>query len=367
MAPVICSDKPRHRDECSNTLSKNKAQSKPLDQFHYFPRLPPELRIIIWGMALRPCGIRGVHYFSLFNSSKEHPLWDLSIANRWHSKSGKVYGELLGNLLNTEHRIAAPRVVAHGDPSQPQPQHSWFKGNPSLYAWDAGLFNACRESRRIIVTKSLKRSRLNWDGWVIEGRHDEGGKIMPLRGHSYHDLHCFQFDRGLVEASKYLRWSVLLSQLPFNHLSLCPSNIAFEFDPTWLVSLPEGGDLVNYLHNEPSPRGLVARLLDAWHHSEVPSYIQIWLIDRSIRVSREIEARMRYHPRTTFSDLRETYVSVKRQDIFRDLGPKMERDSVFYLCRRFADWETSINRMPWRNSLGVLACLPRENVDNDES
>lgn len=51
-----------------NIRREDEAQPMPPGVFHYFPRLPAELRIATWEMALDPRGIRAVHYFTLFKT-----------------------------------------------------------------------------------------------------------------------------------------------------------------------------------------------------------------------------------------------------------------------------------------------------------
>lgn len=110
-------------------------EAKPLQEFHGFSRLPPELRIAIWEMAVRPQGMNGVNYFTLFKSAgdNESPLADLAVANRrfeGHGPWEKNYEE----LVKIEYRAAAPRISAHendlSSPASPvSPEYSWFKGN----------------------------------------------------------------------------------------------------------------------------------------------------------------------------------------------------------------------------------------------
>lgn len=349
MAPVTrsaTSDKPRRR--YTNTLPKDKAQPKPLEKFHYFPKLPPELRITIWEMAIRPRDIRGVHYFSLFKSTgdRESPLLDLAVANRQLSEYEKKYETF---LLNIEHRAAAPRVAAYRNHAYP-PEYSWFKDNRSLYAWDAGLFNACWESSWII-SKSIKPG-LVFHEWVIKVRHNR--ETVYLRDHRQ-DLFCFEFEREDVEASMSIRWGVLLPQLSFGRFALSPSNIAFEFHPNWVTSLPEKGEPFD-LHREPSPRGLVARVFDAFCRREIPSHISVWLIDRSIRVSNKTSPWVVKVSPWVFSDLQHTYVGIESRDVFYGPGKKKrERNTAFYLCKRLNSRKRSIRGAPRRSCLGVLA------------
>ena len=319
------------------------SDKKPLEQFHYFPRLPPELRIAIWQMAIRPPDLRGVHYFSLFRSigDRESPLLDQAVADRQYDR----YLEKDQRLFNIEYKAAAPRVST-------LPEYSWFNGNQSLYAWDAGLFSACRESSQII-RKSIKLG-LDLDQWVIKAQHN--GETVYLRDHG-RDLFFFEFEREDVEASMSIRWGVLLCQLSFSYFTLSPSNIAFEFHPSWITSLPEGEfDLCE----EPSPRGLVARAFEAWCRRELPGYTRIWLIDRSIQLRKEVE-ELCYYPPWKFSDLKYTYVSIKSQDVFFGSGKKKrERDSVFYLCKRLNRWGRTIRGTPRGSCLGVLASAPTD-------
>ena len=98
----------------SNTLPDDGAQPKPPETFHYFPRLPSELRVIIWKMALHPPGFkRWTRYLTLFESTgdRKSPLRDFAVPDRQFSEYEKEYLPLLPNI---EYKVTAPRVTAHG-------------------------------------------------------------------------------------------------------------------------------------------------------------------------------------------------------------------------------------------------------------
>jgi len=328
------------------TSHETKTQIKPLEEFRHFPELPLELRITIWKMAIQSQNIQGVHYFSLFKSTgdRKSPLLDLAVCEPQFTDYEKDHEPA---LLNIEYRASAPRVATQ---SSYLPQYSWFEGNQSLYLWDAGLFTACQESRQII-TKFLKTKSTLQKG-VFPGRYN--GETVYLRSDQW-DLFCFEFEHEDIEESMSIRWGILLSQLSLSFSVLSLSDIAFPFHPSWLDSLPEEGEPFD-LHKEPSPRGLVARVFDAWCRRELPEYINIWLLDRSMQVRDEITA-LRYGP-GSFSDLQHTYVGIKSWDLFCSIGKqKRERDTAFYLCKRLESRKDLILEAPPESCLGVLACL----------
>lgn len=332
MAPVPSGTSNKRRRTHSDTLPRDGAQPKPLGEFHYFLRLPPELRVIVWKMALHPWGAkRGVQYLSLFKSTgdRKSPLLDLAIPNRRFSEYKKKYEPF---LLNIEYRVAAPRVSAHGNHAH-GPEYSWLKDNRSLYAWGAGLSSACRESRWI-----FREFRRHPDGRVIKRRKTQKTRktqfdrdLERLENRS-RKLFCLEFEREDIEASMTISWGVLLRQLPLSPGNSSPFNIAFEFHPSWVTSLPDEREPFD-LHQEPSPRGLVARIFEAWCRRDIDSHVTVWLIDRSIRVGRG--SGVRFYSSSVFADLQHTYVAFESRDVFYGAGKtKRERDTAFYLCKR---------------------------------
>ena len=108
------------------------------ETFHYFANLPYELRHQIWEMAVRPAG-SGMHHFSIFNPTKDEndsPPARFTLF---------VPFELRGESNHTV--AAAPRRAGT------QKSFSWTQGNPSSYLWDKGLWTACKESRKVIITR----------------------------------------------------------------------------------------------------------------------------------------------------------------------------------------------------------------------
>lgn len=315
-------------------------------------------------MALHPWGAkRGVQYLSLFKSTgdRKSPLLDLAVPNRRFSEYEKKYEPF---LLNIEYRVAAPRVSAHGNHAH-RPEYSWLKDNRSLYAWGAGLSSACRESRWI-----FRESRRHPDGRVIKRRKTRKTRktqfdrdLGRLENRS-RKLFCLEFEREDIQASMTISWGVLLRQLPLSPGNSSPFNIAFEFHPSWVTSLPDEREPFD-LHQEPSPRGLVARIFEAWCRREIDSHVTVWLIDRSIRVGRG--SGVRFYSSSVFADLQHTYVAFESRDVFYGAGKtKRERDTAFYLCKRLNIRKRSIRKAPRRSCLRVLACMPTDEYRRNE-
>ncbi|KAI1390029.1 uncharacterized protein F4822DRAFT_428375 [Hypoxylon trugodes] len=99
------------------------------EEFHLFPKLPIELRDMIWEFAMRP-NKPGVHFFQRRNPSG------------WFTYQLTLPG-LVDQPRTGDHTFRGPRYV---------PQH-----NPSTYLIDEHLWFACRESRqtmeRVFKTK----------------------------------------------------------------------------------------------------------------------------------------------------------------------------------------------------------------------
>ncbi|KAH7459267.1 hypothetical protein FOMA001_g20130 [Fusarium oxysporum f. sp. matthiolae] len=107
------------------------------DSFHCFTNLPVELQIEIWSSAVRPAKA-GVQIFSLSSDHRSQPHEDGAPEAPW---VGSYY-------------LTAPRWAFGPKSSRvngfDEITASWTKNNPSTYLLDSGVWNACRQSNRVM-------------------------------------------------------------------------------------------------------------------------------------------------------------------------------------------------------------------------
>ncbi|KAK4183249.1 hypothetical protein QBC35DRAFT_508357 [Podospora australis] len=124
--------------------------------FHGSAYFPYELREAIWKMSIRPKGA-AVHYFYVHeskdvdnNPNKKIRTMGYSDPNAMAEHNG------MGNDAKSKYQICAPRATTTTSSDPEEEVYTWnAASNNSVYMWDAGLWGACAESRRI-VTKEWK-------------------------------------------------------------------------------------------------------------------------------------------------------------------------------------------------------------------
>jgi len=292
-------------------------------------------------MAIRPAD-SGVHYFSIFNSADDN-----------YSPSAK-----LSTLHDNEHcqcqyKVAAPRVAGT------QTVCSWTQGNPSSYLLDAGLWTACKESRKIIMKhfnmQHWNKVRREFEQcgcvWKFYYEHKDKPAIV-ITHHNGEDLHLmvnperdlFCLDPQILDFT--IEWDTLLCGLPFSciYTGYGPlSHIAVEFDPSWNVGLPRDCDenwdwnptpgvCFDDLLEEGTPRGFIARAAEAcairaFYKDEYPFF---WLIDRGIR--RETPSRRNPNfPLVEFSDGNHKYIETTSKDMTYDTYEEYCQTAEYFL------------------------------------
>lgn len=223
--------------------------------FHPFPRLPKELRDMIWDFAIRPAR-PSVHFFSIYNPYKDSEL----AAMEEHTVV--VRGRTCG--------WAAPR----GEGSS----YSWTASNPSVYLIDGGLWTACTESRERMekhfryqeLRRELSEFCGSWwerpdapaTGALLRNGEEQAFTVYPRT-----DLLCLQpFD------PETLCWDDSLGKkVPFfnkNNDSYYPDHLALELDPLWWEDV--------------DAPGMMSLAIDMCQNIlESPLYL--WFIDRRLR------------------------------------------------------------------------------------
>lgn len=261
-----------------------------LSNFHPFMRLPCELRLQIWGLAVRPSGgKRGVHYLNL---ARKDAVLD--------GTAGKLtpFGKT-ERLIFKDHIAVISKLGTFGDES-----HKAI-GCQSVYLWDAGLWTACTESRNVI-TEQLKTYK-----WLEEIRslekkyeiyypcisendvriserhqemtamftvHQEESMDWRLMFHPFYDLFCFTSQ----DWSTKIHLRRVLDSMPICLGGYSNVNhVAVEFDSSWKLNWPES---IHDLLDECSARGLVARIVQEFAEGNWTG--TLWLIDRHAQKTR---------------------------------------------------------------------------------
>ncbi|KAI0137932.1 hypothetical protein F4776DRAFT_670900 [Hypoxylon sp. NC0597] len=234
--------------------------------FHPFCRLPPELRYMIWELAIRP-NHPGAHFLTIYGVQEVKRLSDeyiiRSSCRLWHSylvTAPKWVPRYIDANLNG--RLGEDVIT------------SWICNNPSAYLIDGSLWTTCRESRLVI------KRQFNIQKWKTVQEES----MVPSTGYladydstyryfvafPQQDLFCVQphnfqnTNHGMIENG----FSMILSYYGFNAVK----NIAFEFDPAWETSQQSPGyaqlDMTDYFY-----RGLPLNY----------EFETVWFIDYSIK------------------------------------------------------------------------------------
>jgi len=133
--------------------------------FHPFPRLPLELRVIIWKLAIRP-DVPGAHVFRVYNAG-DPEKFDLNPDDEARCN--------IPSAVSTA-RLAAPKCLRRGLECSMLAQQaapiSWTRNNPSSYLVDSALWTTCTESLQVMRSEfqnRLRRSRQEcWGETQIE-------------------------------------------------------------------------------------------------------------------------------------------------------------------------------------------------------
>lgn len=321
---------------------------------------------------------------------------------KWHPSPQQITVAIskIRRSIQLQHRpeysIAAPRIYKKlaSAPSE----YSWTTKNRSYARWDAGLLDACHESRQVVY-EYLRRERQRPVGYRVEERkflglqqnngkqtimrpreegmdpsvvdnwadrsHDDsivvarnGNAHLGFRVNIYSDLYRFEYERGNMTSSLDIEWHQLLPQPSFNMGMLWPANVGFEFHYSWNEDIPNFMSSME-MENEATPRGLVARFWLAFCERKVPAHVTLWLMNSRpspdlVKLSHPLP------PRKVFSDLQRSWVEVKADEVvYRgDNEVKSERRTAFrfkeLLLRRGSDFRP----VPSNDRIRVLVPLP---------
>ncbi len=273
--------------------------------FPSFPKLPGELRWMIWKMSVDKDATPRLYYYSLFHHDDEgRPQSRLQYMMGRYKANPERWMRHLRLGQSGEHRC-------YPFPMRSRPrQCGWTEANRFSYYWDAGLLSACRESRAARLGYQHRLECLEGDMETairprdrntetavqrspdrVVAHHDQGDKVY-LDIHSKHDIICLRFSPDDLGACiTELQWPVLLCRLPFFRLPYATDiNLAFEFDDSWDANLPRRRDAVmRAMMWDASHRGVVMRAHWAWMKGEIPRWTRLWLIDRGWRLPANYE------------------------------------------------------------------------------
>ncbi|RGP65904.1 hypothetical protein FLONG3_9036 [Fusarium longipes] len=184
-----------------------------LTTFHPFPRLPFELRTQIWEAAcLELCrSFRGIHYVT---------VGSLDVAPLSHNWDG----------------------------SKPK--------NNSIYLWDAGLWTACQESKRVIAKHWEKQPRPEhdvdiynccsyeeanyyydtfWPEWDF--RNTVTMLYSRVDGEHWRQMVDYRKDLLCVTVDDWEFVAIKSDDIDLQIFLFHDHDVAIEFDPSWLVDL----------------------------------------------------------------------------------------------------------------------------------
>lgn len=279
--------------------------TKMASTFTLFPRLPPELRLQVWQLALRP--------FSTHKGGLNH----ISVIG----KDGEDEADAKPIIL-ADGRDGSARYILEGARLQCNRAQNGVSSNPiyrSACLWDSGLLTACKESRDVIMRRYKKyQQNTQLSPWEDDEpsccTYFQRPSIMYVPDRDEHWYILFQQHKDLV-CFTFQGWEIL-SNYPVRRYAcgftdscrlMCPYlefPWALEFDASWALNWPEGHHAIL---NEASPRGVLARVQDS-QLGDLDA-CSIWLIDRyaaPVEISGSQES-----PCRTFYDMDQEYVESK--------------------------------------------------------
>ncbi|OTA84694.1 hypothetical protein M434DRAFT_16325 [Hypoxylon sp. CO27-5] len=250
--------------------------------FHAFCRLPRELRVMIWKLAIRS-NSPGIHFFRYYDNTKEKRL-DNDYAVAIPARSWDTY------------RVTVPKWVPRYIDANWNGRFgkgviaSWICNNPSTYLIDGALWTTCRESRLVMERqfdiqkwKAVQQGRQAAPGQQTE-EWLHGEERMSSTGYfmsddstyryfvvfPHQDLFCIQPYNFQTTAHSLVDYYFRIGS-SYNGFKGF-KNIAFEFDPAWEAVEQSPGleeqDIIKYIYG--------ALRFD--HELET-----FWLIDYSIK------------------------------------------------------------------------------------
>jgi len=196
--------------------------------FHPFPRLPKELRDVIWDFAIRPKR-PSAHVFTAFESSVDAEWSQLSqyaVTHPWARRCN----------------LAAPQSRNSTDQ---QRRLSWVQDNLSAYIIDSGLWRACKESREAVERRfrtaewDKRRDEMTSQRYWSDPPDCPGvlgftskGEQRTCLTYPKSDLYLLQVFNANTLYWRYIARIPIFDRVQRFHVS----HFALQFDPGWLTT-----------------------------------------------------------------------------------------------------------------------------------
>ncbi|RSM04386.1 hypothetical protein CDV31_010088 [Fusarium ambrosium] len=240
--------------------------------FYPFPRLPQEIRDLIWGKAakIRTEKRDVVHFFTVFNGGKEEESAALA---EYKLKGPRSSGSCL----------AAPRR---------NDGFSWTEGNKSMYLLDRGLWTACSDSRAAIIKTSLVSSDyVSSDETVnIQSKLYHGPRTAKFISEGQEQEMVVWTEKDLFILQPYdwktLKWLKLQNTAIFPRHDDKPhlKHVAFELPRNEIINLRRFYDVEDHLDApEPSTHPMIDRMQFLIGHGRFQQIKNVWLIDYGLK------------------------------------------------------------------------------------
>lgn len=200
-----------------------------MSTFTLFPKLPKELRDMIWDEAIRD-DVPSAHFFTMYDTKHDQDV----------QQDFKVRATATAEEASAIYRVglAAPYPGTNSNCQL----HSWVDGNLSAYMADSGLWQACWESARRMEW------RFQWHTepvtMTFQRERGDNGESHYLTIRPSEDLLCLQFNiRSRIDVHRGYHWQYLLGFPPFRwqlgggwwDSTGAVRHIAVQFDPAWRV------------------------------------------------------------------------------------------------------------------------------------
>lgn len=201
--------------------------------FHPFPLLPPELRLEIWRLAIRDTDVAGVNFVELD--------WHHTYSDRNSLQPTGCYNPdpgLIPATCGTEREPCGQ--CDHGDYNT---RHRCLRKSKSSYLFDSGLWDACKESRAVMLGRfrGPKRQLQPEDEWDEAVWPAHATSAFISKGNSVRHFTMFPGrDLFFVESAELLRAAGGEKELcmdtcldPKRHYLDDLQHFATRFNPVW--------------------------------------------------------------------------------------------------------------------------------------
>ncbi|KAJ4148671.1 hypothetical protein NW765_016381 [Fusarium oxysporum] len=236
-----------------------------LDSFHCFRSLPAELQIEIWISAVRPAKA-GVQIFSLSSGHRSRSHDDGAPEAPWvdsyYLTAPKWAFGPKSSRVNGFEEITA----------------SWTKNNPSTYLLDSGVWNACRQSNRVMrdvlgPTKPIAirtKVRCGRSNVEIDAPESDSSQQRSIVVSPSQDLFILQLDDPDM-FSRFLFEDLIPNNTAQGLLQI--PHVGWQYHPSWASSL----------HESPRIRSLDSLCYYIVYGARFGGLETIWLINYRIK------------------------------------------------------------------------------------